>query len=161
MDAGKPNFTEICAILCIDTSSLFYRACSICERTFPENPPAPRCHHCAARNAAASTGAKRLFRVLMSVATDEKVFTAVCFDRTARVIFGCSADEFFEFAKLHPFAPAAASRVLEGELFRMTLSTPKTGNAQHLRIASVVPLRSEYQPVFKCLRERYGTRSHS
>ncbi|OWM67112.1 hypothetical protein CDL15_Pgr000564 [Punica granatum] len=62
----------------------------------------------------------------MSVATDQKVFTAICFDRTARVIFGCSADEFFDFAKLHPFAPAAASRVLEGEMFRMTLSMPKT-----------------------------------
>ncbi|PKI51460.1 hypothetical protein CRG98_028171 [Punica granatum] len=69
---------------------------------FRKIPPPTHCHHCAARNAAA--GSKRLFRVLMSVATDQKVFTAICFDRTARVIFGCSADEFFDFAKLHPFA---------------------------------------------------------
>lgn len=28
----------------------------------------------------------------------------ICFDRAARVLFGCSADEFFDFVKLHPFA---------------------------------------------------------
>lgn len=40
----------------------------------------------------------------MSVASDTKVFTVICFDRAAKVLFGCSADEFFDFAKLHPFA---------------------------------------------------------
>lgn len=40
----------------------------------------------------------------MSVASDTRVFTAICFDRAAKVLFGCSADEFFDFAKLHPFA---------------------------------------------------------
>lgn len=40
----------------------------------------------------------------MSIATDKKVQTVICFDRAARVLFGCSADEFFDFAKLHPFA---------------------------------------------------------
>lgn len=40
----------------------------------------------------------------MSVASDTRVFTVICFDRAAKVLFGCSADEFFDFAKLHPFA---------------------------------------------------------
>ena len=40
----------------------------------------------------------------MSLASDTKVFTVICFDGAARVLFGCSADEFFDFAKLHPFA---------------------------------------------------------
>lgn len=40
----------------------------------------------------------------MSIATDKKVQTVICFDRLARVLFGCYADEFFDFAKLHPFA---------------------------------------------------------
>lgn len=40
----------------------------------------------------------------MSVASDTKVFTVICFDRVAKVLFGCSADEFFDFAKIHPFA---------------------------------------------------------
>lgn len=40
----------------------------------------------------------------MSIATDTKVVTLVCFDRVARVLFGCSADEFFDFAKLHPLS---------------------------------------------------------
>lgn len=40
----------------------------------------------------------------MSVASDSKVFTVICFDRVAKVLFGCSADEFFDFAKFHPFA---------------------------------------------------------
>ena len=40
----------------------------------------------------------------MSIASDTKVFVVVMFDRAARVLFGCSADEFFDFAKLHPFS---------------------------------------------------------
>ncbi|XLS77188.1 hypothetical protein HN51_061413 [Arachis hypogaea] len=39
----------------------------------------------------------------MSVATETKVFSVICFDRVARVLFGCSVDDFFHFAKLHPF----------------------------------------------------------
>lgn len=46
-----------------------------------------------------------LFWVLqMSIATDTKVFVVIMFDRAARVLFGCSADEFFDFAKIHPYA---------------------------------------------------------
>lgn len=40
----------------------------------------------------------------MSIATDSKVITVICFDRAARFLFGCSADEFFDFAKLHPYS---------------------------------------------------------
>lgn len=40
----------------------------------------------------------------MSLASDTKVFTVICFDRAAKVLFGCTADEFFDFAKLHPFS---------------------------------------------------------
>ncbi|KAK4763378.1 hypothetical protein SAY86_009146 [Trapa natans] len=155
MDSRKSVTTEICAILCIDSSNFFYRACSLCERTLPEDHPASRCCiHCANRYAtSASAGSKLLFRVLMSIATDEKVFNVICFDRVARALFGCSADEFWDFARLHPFATAAANRVLEGELFRMSLSTPKNGNAQHLRVTSVVPVRSEYRPVIEYVRQ--------
>lgn len=53
-------------------------------------------------------------------------------------------------------AAAAAGRALEGELFTMSLSTPKNGNAQHLRVVSVVPVRSEYQPVIEYVRELNG-----
>lgn len=40
----------------------------------------------------------------VSIATDTKVLNVICFDRAARILFGCSADEFFDFAKIHPFA---------------------------------------------------------
>lgn len=40
----------------------------------------------------------------MSVATDTKVFVVIMFDRAAKVLFGCSADQFFDFAKTHPYA---------------------------------------------------------
>lgn len=80
----------------------------------------------------------------------------ICFDRVAKVLFGCSADDFFDFAKLHPFAAANAGGLLEGEMCRMTLVKPKNGNAQHLRVASVVPLSSGFQPVIQSLKELYG-----
>ena len=44
------------------------------------------------------------FFLQVSIASDTKVFVVICFDRAARVLFGCSADEFFDFVKLHPFA---------------------------------------------------------
>ncbi|KAH7561109.1 hypothetical protein JRO89_XS10G0175000 [Xanthoceras sorbifolium] len=92
----------------------------------------------------------------ISIATDTKVKVVICFDRAARVFFGCSADEFFHFAKLHPFAAMTASKVLQGQMFRLTLSKPKNGNAQHLRVSSVVPLSSGYRPTIEALREMYG-----
>ncbi|KAL1332632.1 hypothetical protein AAHE18_11G041500 [Arachis hypogaea] len=39
----------------------------------------------------------------MLVATETKVFGVICFNRVVKVLFGCSADDFFHFAKLHPF----------------------------------------------------------
>ncbi|XP_057953066.1 uncharacterized protein LOC131147590 isoform X2 [Malania oleifera] len=162
MEVDKSS-TLVCTVVAMDHTSFCYRVCSVCERTLPDpsiSATPPFCKFCDPNafnpNSSAS---KRLFRVLISVASDTKVFVVICFDRAARVLFGCSADEFFDFAKLHPFAAAAAGRILEGEMFRMTLSEPKNGNAQHLRVASVVPLRSGFQPAIQSLRELYGVRT--
>lgn len=128
----------------------------------------------------------------MSIATDTKVLVVIMFDRAARVLFGCSADDFFHFAKTHPyacmfisislhfcvcvhvnpklhsfametniedfgvdFAGTTASKVLEGEMLTVTLSKPKNGNAQHLRVVSVVPMRTGFQPAIHTLRDLY------
>lgn len=55
-----------------------------------------------------------------------------------------------------PFAAAKAGKILEGEMFKMTLSKPKNGNAQHLRAVSVVPLSSGFQSAIESLKELYG-----
>ncbi|KAI4303901.1 hypothetical protein MLD38_039482 [Melastoma candidum] len=156
---GANQSSEVCAVLGIDHSSLFYRACSLCERPLKDDPNClcQHCHRFGSVNLPSSS--KRLFRVLMSIATDEKVFTVICFDRVARVMFGCSADEFFEFLKFHPFAAATASKVLEGEVFIMKLSKPKNGNAQHVRVTSLVPMMSDYRPAIETLKEIYRVRS--
>ncbi|KAI6685199.1 hypothetical protein NL676_031112 [Syzygium grande] len=157
--APSATATEVCAILAIDHANLLYRACSVCERPLPDDPSS-LCKYCGLSSFdPGSPRSKRLFRLLMSIATDKKVFTVICFDRVARIMFGTSADEFFDFAKLHPFAAVAAARILEGELFRMTLSKPRSGNAQHLRVTSLVPMRSGYQPVIEGLRELYRVRA--
>lgn len=49
-----------------------------------------------------------------------------------------------------------AGKILEGEMCRMTLAKPKNGNAEHLRVTSVVPLSSGFQPVIQSLKELYG-----
>uniref|UniRef100_A0A2N9EY65 Replication factor A C-terminal domain-containing protein n=1 Tax=Fagus sylvatica TaxID=28930 RepID=A0A2N9EY65_FAGSY len=159
MEGDKPT-TIVCTVLAIDHTSLCYRVCSVCERTLPDNDLTSLCKFCNFNtfNPASSSPSKRLFRVLMSIASDTKVLRVICFDRAAKVLFGCSADDFFDFAKLHPFAAVSANRILEGEMFRMTLSKPKNGNAQHLRVVSVVPLRSGFQPAIESLRELYGKR---
>lgn len=158
MEGEKPT-TLVCTVLTINHTNLCYRVCAVCERTRPDNDPTSLCKFCNfnAFNSV-SSASKRLFRVLMSIASDTKVFTVICFDRMAKVIFGCSADEFFDFAKLHPFAAVSASRILEGEMFKMTLSKPKNGNAQHLRVVSIVPLRTGFQPAIETLRKLYGKR---
>ena len=51
-----------------------------------------------------------------------------------------------------------AGKILEGEILRVTLSKPKNGNAQHLRVVSVVPLWSGFRPAIETLRELYGVR---
>lgn len=43
-------------------------------------------------------------KMQMSVATETKVFVVIMFDRAARVLLGCSADEFSEFEKIHPIS---------------------------------------------------------
>ncbi|XP_059314695.1 uncharacterized protein LOC132065359 isoform X2 [Lycium ferocissimum] len=156
----KPPTTLNCMVVAIDHNNLFYTVCSTCEKTLPEPSPIthlPFCKYCNLNNPA-SSGSKRLFRVLISIATEKKVIVVIMFDRAAKVLFGCSADEFFDFAKTHPFAAANAGKALEGEMLKVTLSQPKNGNARHLRVISVLPLRTGFQPVIKTLRELYRAR---
>ncbi|KAK9279517.1 hypothetical protein L1049_013196 [Liquidambar formosana] len=157
MNSDKPS-TLMCTVVAMDHTSFCYRVCSVCEKTLPDNSTA-LCRYCnfIAFNPN-SSGSKRLFRLLISIASDTKVFVVICFDRAARVLFGCSADEFFDFAKLHPFAAVTAGKILEGEMFKMTLSKPKNGYAQHLRVVSIAPLQSGFRPVIGTLRELYDVR---
>ncbi|XP_051153035.1 uncharacterized protein LOC127266720 [Andrographis paniculata] len=153
-EIDKPT-TVLCTVVAVDHTNLCYRVCSVCERTLPENAAAGACRYCTTSNPFNTSGSKRLFRVLMSIATDTEVFVVIMFDRAAKVLFGCSADEFFDFAKTHPYAAMAACRALEGEILTVTLSKPKNGNAQHLRAVSVVPMQSGFQPAIGTLRELY------
>lgn len=54
-----------------------------------------------------------------------------------------------------------AGKVLEGEMLTVTLSKPKNGNAQHLRVVSVVPMRTGFEPAIETLREVYRVRGVS
>lgn len=58
-------------------------------------------------------------------------------------------------------AAMAAGRALEGEMLTVTLSKPKNGNAQHMRVVSVVPLGSGFKPAIETLRELYQVRGVS
>ncbi|CAN4120367.1 unnamed protein product [Withania somnifera] len=164
-DEDKPPVTLNCMVVAIDHTNLFYTVCSICEKTLPDHSPnthfpnsssIPFCKNCNFNPA--SSGSKRLFHVLVSIATEKRVVVVIMFDRVARVLFGCSADEFFDFAKTHPFAAAAAGKALEGEMLKVTVSQPKNGNARHLRVVSVLPLGTGFQPVIETLRELYRAR---
>ncbi|KAG6631953.1 uncharacterized protein LOC122292474 [Carya illinoinensis] len=158
MEGDKPT-TLMCTLLAIDHTSFCYRVCSVCERTLPDIQSLCKfCNFNFNNSNPSSSSSKRLFRLLISIASDTNVFTVICFDRAAKVLFGCSADEFFDFTKLHPFAAVSANRILEGEMFRATLSKPKNGNAQHVRVVSLFPLRSGFQPAIESLKKLYGQR---
>ncbi|KNA16598.1 hypothetical protein SOVF_087640 [Spinacia oleracea] len=154
MGDEKPQ-TVLCSIIAVETTNDFsYLVCSLCEKPLPN--PLSLCKFCNRNSFNSSSASKRLFRLLVSIASDTRVFRVICFDRAAKVLFGCSANEFFDFAKLHPFAATNAGKILEGEMCRMTLAKPKNGNAEHLRVTSVVPLSSGFQPVIQSLKELYG-----
>ncbi|ERM98473.1 hypothetical protein AMTR_s00072p00163070 [Amborella trichopoda] len=144
-----------CCVVGLDsTTNISYIACSSCEKPLhtqhnPSSTPALCCSFCK------SSSFKRFYRVVMSVASGNKVMVVICFDKAARVMFGCSADEFFDFAKVNPFAVVTAGQILEGEMFGMKLSMPRSGNAEHLRATSVVPLHSGFQPVIQTLKKMY------
>lgn len=59
------------------------------------------------------------------------------------------------------YAAGCVGKALEGEMLRVTLSQPKNGNARHLRVVSVVPLRSGFQPIITTLKELYQRRGGS
>ncbi|CAN8285587.1 unnamed protein product [Cochlearia groenlandica] len=138
--------TVICKLLGVDLTDYCYRVCSLCERLLPSSSSSS-CDSCKSKSP------KLLYRILMSIATDTSVKTVICFDRAATVLFGCSADEFFHFTKLNPLAASMANHVFDGEMLRMTLTRPRNRNAQHLRVASVVPLRSGFKPAIVTLTQ--------
>lgn len=153
----------LCTIVEVDinsSSSRFsYRVCSICERTLPESDN--NNISCSICNSRGGGGSKRLYRLLISVATAERVRAVVLFDRAARVLMGCSADQMFDLCRAHPSAAEAAADALRGEMCGMTLSEPKkTANAQHLRAVSVVPLRTGFSPVINTLNRIYHYHHH-
>ncbi|KAK6926723.1 hypothetical protein RJ641_008442 [Dillenia turbinata] len=151
LESDERSRTVMCMVVSMDTSNFCYRVCSICERTLPEEAKAC-CNFCKFRTGV-DPGSKRLFRLLLRVATFTEIFEVICFDRAARVLFGCSADEFLDFLKLNPNAAVTADEILERDLFEMTLSKPKNGNAQHLRVATVKPMRSCFRSVIDTLRQ--------
>lgn len=52
-------------------------------------------------------------------------------------------------------AEEKASKVLIGEFFRMSLKKPMNSHAEHLRVASVVPLSSSFVPIIETLKTIY------
>lgn len=81
----------------------------------------------------------------------------VVFDRAARILFGCPADDFLRFLSQNVSAVETASKVLEGEMLSLVLRPPKGGYGQHLRAVSIVPLSSSFQPVMAVLPQLYAS----
>lgn len=46
-------------------------------------------------------------------------------------------------------------------MIKVTLSRPKNGNAEHLRVSQVFPLRSGFRPAIQTLKEFYAVRTGS
>lgn len=61
MEANKPT-TMMCTVVGVDHTCFSYRACSVCERTLPDDPSS-LCRFC---NLTAFPRTKRFFRILVS-----------------------------------------------------------------------------------------------
>lgn len=160
-----------CTIVAMDSSNFWYRVCKNCERVIPDKGSESssvfggyECQHCRSRSfnqPLVPAASKRVYRILLSVASETKVMVVICFDRPAQALMGCSADELFDFASMNPFAVETAATILEGQMFRMVLRKPQSGNAQHMRIDSVLPLASDFRPVIEQLKNLYKARQGS
>ncbi|GLJ06572.1 hypothetical protein SUGI_0042270 [Cryptomeria japonica] len=148
-----------CSIVAMDSSNFCYRVCSNCEGILPDKSNGfSEFQHCSRCSFNQRTPAsKRVYKLLLSVATDKRVMIVICFDKPAKVLMGCSADELFDFSCANPFALEASARFLEGQMFQMVLRKPQSGNAQHMRIDSIVPLASNFHPVIEYLKKLYRT----
>ncbi|XP_078168957.1 replication factor-A carboxy-terminal domain protein [Carex rostrata] len=155
--AQAPWTAPFYTIVGANTEDLAYRACSLCERVLP-NLGGP-CPLCSRRTP--SPPVKLLYRLLLSIATFDRVLVVISFDRAARILLGCPAHEFFQFCSAHPGAARKAGQLLEGEMCRMMLKASKKGNAEHLRVVSVEPLRTGFQPIIHSLREIYSNGGNS
>ncbi|KAI3973936.1 hypothetical protein MKX01_030512 [Papaver californicum] len=158
MESDQPLFV-LCTVMAMNTTDFCYLVCSRCEKTVKITLHSVyiSCKYCDPKSLnPGSSNSKRLYRILVSIASSEEVFVAVVFDRVERILIGCSADEFFNFSIVNPSAAVIASKLLEGKMFQMKLSKPKmNGNTQHLRAISVTPLYSDFSPAIKTLMELY------
>ncbi|XP_010236649.3 uncharacterized protein LOC104584184 [Brachypodium distachyon] len=112
------------------------------SRTSPARPAASARH-------ATPPPAARVCQLLLSVATHDLVFPVMLFDRAARTLIGCHADELARFF--------AAADTMRGEMCRMALREPANGKGgEHLPAVSVVPMiRDGFRPFVDALRTLY------
>ena len=145
-----------CTVVAADMSEFSYLSCPGCERALPDRAEGGvSCGACGRGGPAPA----RVYRLLLSVATHDRVFPVVLFDRVARALIGCSADELARLFAAHPGAARAAEGALQGEMCRVVLRAPAMGaarSAEHLRAVSVVPLRDGFRPVVDTLKTLYS-----
>ncbi|KAK3153214.1 hypothetical protein QOZ80_2BG0169340 [Eleusine coracana subsp. coracana] len=142
-----------CTIVAADTSNFSYLSCPLCQLALPDQ--AASCFVCGQSAPAPA----RVYRLLLSIATRDRVLPVVLFDRAARDLMGCPADELARLFAAHPGAARAAAEALNGEMCRMALRAPRKGAAvERTRAVSVVPLRDGFRPVIDTLRTLYPRR---
>ncbi|CAN6284048.1 unnamed protein product [Urochloa humidicola] len=146
-----------CTIVAADTSDFSYLSCPRCELALPDG--AASCFACG--GGGAQTAPSRVYRLLLSLATHDRVVPVVLFDRAARTLMGCSADDLARFFAAHPGSARAAAEALRGEMCRVVLRAPTRNRKgagasdERLRAISVVPLRDGFRPVVDTLRTLY------
>ncbi|TKV95133.1 hypothetical protein SEVIR_9G340900v4 [Setaria viridis] len=151
--AWTPPF---CTIVAADTSDFSYLSCPRCELALPDG--AASCFACGSVQPAPA----RVYRLLLSLATHDRVVPVVLFDRAARTLMGCPADNLARFFAAHPGSACAAADALRGEMCRVVLRAPTRNKRsagagdERLRAVSIVPLRDGFRPVVDTLRTLYA-----
>lgn len=151
---GAATWTPpFCTIVAANTSDFSYLSCPSCQLALPDQ--AASCFICGQ----SASPPARVYRLLLSIATRDCVIPVVLFDRAARDLMGCPADELSRLFDAHPGAAPAAAEALRGEMCRMELREPRKGaTVERTRAVSVVPLRDGFRPVVDTLRMLYPRR---
>ncbi|CAN6324667.1 unnamed protein product [Urochloa humidicola] len=150
-----------CTIVAADTSDFSYLSCPRCELALPDG--ATSCFACGGGGGGGSvqSAPSRVYRLLLSLATHDRVVPVVLFDRAARTLMGCSADDLARLFAAHPGSARAAAEALRGEMCRVVLRAPTRNRKgagaadERLRAVSIVPLRDGFRPVADTIRTLY------
>eukprot|EP00271_Cylindrocystis_brebissonii_P010068 TRINITY_DN26168_c0_g1_i1.p1 TRINITY_DN26168_c0_g1~~TRINITY_DN26168_c0_g1_i1.p1 ORF type:complete len:191 (+),score=12.98 TRINITY_DN26168_c0_g1_i1:745-1317(+) len=150
---SETTFFPCCTIVSAETTDMSYEACGACERALSgfrggERVASWRSWACGvcqnvdltSKSWAAIQRRKRQYKLRLGLQVEEQILIVVAFDKVARQVIGCSADEWWKCAGSFPGAASALRDLLEGIVCEVHAREKTRGAGAELRAMVINPL---------------------